>query len=206
MDDPILNEELKENVQDSSVWKRLLFMLLFGFLYSVAEVVLFAVIVFQFLTVLLTGNKNDRLLDLGDQISTYIYQALRYLTYNTEQRPYPFSDWPDRQAEAEVAEKAAPGKATSEENAPGKAEPEKTEPEETAPEKVEPEKAEPEEVAPEQIETEVVASEEPVPKKASPRKTVPKKPAARKTTPRKATPRKAAAKKPDPEKSENKES
>jgi len=104
MDDQILNEELKENVQNSSVWKRFLFMLLFGFLYSVAEVVLVAVIIFQFLTVLLTGNKNDRLLNLGGEISAYIYQALRYLTYNSEQRPYPFSDWPSDQATAEVEE------------------------------------------------------------------------------------------------------
>ncbi len=101
MDDPILNEKLKENVQNSSVWKRLLFMLLFGFLYSVAEVVLFAVIAFQFLFVLLTGNKNDRLLDLGGAISAYIYQALCYLTYNSEERPYPFSDWPSDQGTSE---------------------------------------------------------------------------------------------------------
>jgi len=104
MDDQILNEELKENVQDSSVWKRFLFMLLFGFLYSVAEVVLIAVIIFQFLSVLLTGNKNDRLLDLGGEISAYIFQALRYLTYNSEQRPYPFSDWPSDQTTTEVEE------------------------------------------------------------------------------------------------------
>jgi len=101
MDDQILNEELKGNVQNSSVWKRFLFMLLFGFLYSVAEVVLIAVITFQFFTVLLTGNKNDRLLDLGGEISAYIYQALRYLTYNSEKRPYPFSDWPSEQVEVE---------------------------------------------------------------------------------------------------------
>lgn len=105
MNDQILNEELKENVQNSSVWKRFLFMLLFGFLYSVAEVVLVAVIIFQFLTVLFTGNKNDRMLDLGGEISAYIYQALRYLTYNSEQRPYPFSDWPSDQATAEVDER-----------------------------------------------------------------------------------------------------
>ena len=106
MDDQILNEELKENVQNSSVWKRFVFMLLFGFLYSVAEVVLIAVIVFQFLTVLLTGNKNDRLLELGGEISAYIYQALRYLTYNSEQRPYPFSDWPSDQGGTDVEERA----------------------------------------------------------------------------------------------------
>jgi hypothetical protein len=101
MNDSILNEDLKENVRDSSVWKRLLFMLLFGFLYSIAEVVLVTVVVFQFLFVLFTGNKNDKLLDLGGEISNYIYQVLRYLTYNNDERPYPFSDWPSGQGAAE---------------------------------------------------------------------------------------------------------
>ena len=117
MDDQILNEELKENVQDSSVWKRFLFMLLFGFLYSVAEVVLIAVIIFQFLSVLLTGNKNDRLLDLGGEISAYIFQALRYLTYNSEQRPYPFSDWPSDKAATENEEQEKPQPDTSSDTA-----------------------------------------------------------------------------------------
>jgi len=107
MDDPILSEDVKENVKDSSVWKRLLFMLLFGFLYSVAEVVLVAVVVFQFLFVLFTGNKNDRLLDLGSKISNYIYQVLRYLTYNNDERPYPFSDWPSGQDTADAEEPAS---------------------------------------------------------------------------------------------------
>ena len=102
MDDSILNEDVKENVKDSSVWKRLLFMLLFGILYSVTEVVLAVVVAFQFLTVLFTGNKNDKLLDLGGSISSYIYQIARYLTYNCEERPYPFSDWPSGQGAAET--------------------------------------------------------------------------------------------------------
>lgn len=104
MDDSILNEELKENIKDSNAWKRLLFMLLFGILYSVAEVVLFAVIAFQFMTVLFTGNKNDKMLDLGSEISNYIFHTLRYLTYNSEQRPYPFSDWPSDKGAMEVEE------------------------------------------------------------------------------------------------------
>jgi len=107
MDDPILNEDLKENVKNSSVWKRLLFMLLFGVLYSVAEVVLVAVVLFQFLTVLFTGNKNDKLLEFGGEISAYIFQLLRYLTYNSELRPYPFSDWPSGQGGADEQMPAA---------------------------------------------------------------------------------------------------
>jgi Flp pilus assembly protein TadB len=94
MDEQSLSEEMKENVTDSHVWMRLLFMLLFAFIYSVAEVVLMAVVTFQFLAVLFTSDKNERLLDFGRQLSTFIYQMLRYLTFNSEERPFPFDDWP----------------------------------------------------------------------------------------------------------------
>ena len=141
MDNPILNEDLKENVKDSGVWKRVFFMLLFGILYSVAEVVLVAVVVFQFLSVLFTRNKNDRLLDLGGDISTYIYQVLRYLTYNSEERPYPFSAWPADKEEIKVPERAAPEKIAPKKAAPKKAAPKKAAPKRAAPKKTAPKKA-----------------------------------------------------------------
>ncbi|PJC68424.1 MAG: DUF4389 domain-containing protein, partial [Zetaproteobacteria bacterium CG_4_8_14_3_um_filter_59_5] len=56
---------LKENLQDGASWMRLLFMLLFAVIYSVAEVVLAMVVVFQFLCVLATGRKNAQVLALG---------------------------------------------------------------------------------------------------------------------------------------------
>ena len=62
--------------------------------YSLAEVVLTAVVVFQLLLVLFTGKKNERLLKLGQSLSTYIYQVLKYLTFNSDYKSYPFGAWP----------------------------------------------------------------------------------------------------------------
>ncbi len=104
MDKGIDKEGLKENLKDGNSWLRLLFMVLFAVFYSVAEVVLVMVIVFQFLCVLLTGDRNDRALSLGSQIASYIYQVLRYLTYNSDECPYPFADWP---CDAVLAEQRA---------------------------------------------------------------------------------------------------
>ncbi|MDQ6965405.1 MAG: DUF4389 domain-containing protein [Mariprofundaceae bacterium] len=106
---------VKENIQDGGVWMRLLFMLLFSIIYSVAEVVLVMVVVFQFFCVLFSGKRNDQVLSLGAQISFFIYQVLRYLTYNSDERPYPFSAWPQAQVEAKAgaaskAETASAGK------------------------------------------------------------------------------------------------
>ena len=87
-------DELKANVQNTNVWIRLFFMALFAVLYWGAEVVLAIVVLFQFLSVLLTGNKNDKVLAFGAQLSNYAYQIFRYLTFNSEEKPFPLGDWP----------------------------------------------------------------------------------------------------------------
>lgn len=79
---------------DPKVWIRGLFMLLFALIYSLAEVVVLAVAVFQFGTVLLTGRPNERLLEFGSNLSTYMYEIVLFFTYNTEQKPFPFDAWP----------------------------------------------------------------------------------------------------------------
>ncbi len=103
-----MDDELKQHVRDGSAWMRLLFMLLFAAIFSVAEAVLTAVVVFQFLFVLFTGRKNGRVLSFGSSLAAYVYQVFRYLTYNSEERPFPFADWPsDRSLVAEMEPKPA---------------------------------------------------------------------------------------------------
>lgn len=86
--------ELKGNLKRGEIWLRGLHMLLLAIAYAVAEVILVAIIIFQFLSSLFTTKVNDRLLKLGQQLSTYIYQLLLFFTFNTEERPYPFAAWP----------------------------------------------------------------------------------------------------------------
>lgn len=71
-----------------------LFMLLFAIAFNIVEVVLLAVAVLQFLIVISTGTANDRLRLFGASLSAYAFQIFRFLTYNSERRPWPFSDWP----------------------------------------------------------------------------------------------------------------
>ena len=89
-----MNDGIKQNLQESSIWKRALYMLLFALFYSVAEMVLFAVVIFQFLFKLTTGETNKRLLDFGQSLATYFYQIIQFLNFNTEHHPYPFAEWP----------------------------------------------------------------------------------------------------------------
>ena len=77
-------------------WMRGLFMLLFVVIYGVLKAVLGAVVIFQFVATLLAGRPNDRLQELGRSLSDYVYAILLFLTYNSDEKPYPFAAWPKR--------------------------------------------------------------------------------------------------------------
>lgn len=101
-----MSNDIKHNIKQQSTWKRGLYILLFAFLYGIADVILFAVVLFQFFHKLFTGDTNDRLQQLGQSIGTYIYQIIQYLTFNSDYHPYPLGEWPQGEPEIEVVKKA----------------------------------------------------------------------------------------------------
>lgn len=80
-------------LKNRSTWMRILYMLLFIFIYGIAEIVLVGVVLLQTLFKLFTGNTNDRLLGFGDEMSRYMYDMWRFLTFNCEDKPFPFNEW-----------------------------------------------------------------------------------------------------------------
>lgn len=90
-----MSGETKQNLKNSTTWKRILYMFLFVIAYVVAEFVITAVVVVQVLFKLFTGSLNKRLLVLGKQTSKYIYDILRFLTFDSEDMPFPLTNWPD---------------------------------------------------------------------------------------------------------------
>jgi len=91
-----MEQQLKPVNPGRDIWMRALYMLLFIFIYSAAEVVIALVAIGQFLTVAITGSKNDRLLKFGQSLSTFIYQIMQFFTFNSEQKPFPFAEWPEK--------------------------------------------------------------------------------------------------------------
>lgn len=83
------------HVKRSSTWVRLAYMLFFGLLIAVARLVLGIVVVGQFLMVLITGDDNDNLRNLGQGLAKWIYQGILFLTFNTDVKPFPFDEWPE---------------------------------------------------------------------------------------------------------------
>jgi len=90
-----MNVETIKHYKDRSVWQRGLYMLLFIFLLGVAKFVSFVTILFLFLSVLFTGEPNEKLVKFGKSLSSYQYQILLFITYNSEEQAFPLGDWPD---------------------------------------------------------------------------------------------------------------
>lgn len=88
------NEELKSNLLSSRHWLRLVFMLLFAAILQIASIIMWALVLLQFLFSLVTGQDNTNLRQFGHSLSTYIFQILKFLTYASDEKPFPFSDWP----------------------------------------------------------------------------------------------------------------
>lgn len=89
-----------DNLKNGQTWLRGIFMILFGIIYSVTEVIVFVVILLQFFFVVFTGRQNIRLKEFGEGLSIFIYQIMSYWTYNSEERPFPFAKWPGGNDEA----------------------------------------------------------------------------------------------------------
>ena len=82
-----------ENSDKESKWMRLGYMLLFILFYSLAEALVFAIMFVQFILALVTGTPNDRLKNFGGELSIYIKDIVGYVTYNHDQKVYPFEAW-----------------------------------------------------------------------------------------------------------------
>lgn len=89
---------LKDRLKDENFWLRLPFMLLFFIAWRLTELALLGVILVQLCFRLLAGKPQPQLQQLGSQLSVYIYQVFRYLTFNSETKPFPFSEWPETEA------------------------------------------------------------------------------------------------------------
>lgn len=92
---PRRRHPLEEHLTKKSTWLRLVFIVIFGVIWWITELVLTAVVVVQFLWVLFNGEPNERLRAFGQSLARYAYQLFRYVTFNTDARPFPFDlDWP----------------------------------------------------------------------------------------------------------------
>ena len=81
-------------VQRHNAWIRLLYIILFVAIFNLVEAATYIVLVVQFVFHLFTGKPNERLSELGASLASYARELIVFLTYRSDELPYPFGPWP----------------------------------------------------------------------------------------------------------------
>ena len=73
---------------------KILYLILFYVIYGLTDLALLVILVIQTLLNLFTGEPSESLKDAGRSLGIYVKQISEYLSYASEEKPFPFSDWP----------------------------------------------------------------------------------------------------------------
>jgi len=77
-----------------NIWLRALLMLLMGIGFQLAATLLGVLAVVQFVLALISAP-NTRLSQFGRSLGQYLHQIADFVSFTTEEVPFPFNDWPD---------------------------------------------------------------------------------------------------------------
>ena len=106
---------------------RILWVALFVVVWRVAELVLLATVLVQLVYRLFRGRPHVEVMNFGDSLSQYLAQMGRFASFHSDEKPWPFADWPaprEPQGEGAEAVRAARAEAAAQaEPAPGAAAP-----------------------------------------------------------------------------------
>ena len=111
-----MNEKTKATLTNMDTWKRGLFMVVFSIISGVAKLIVTLVAIFQFVTLLFKGQINKAVIPLGQNLSTYLYQITLFLTFKTDEMPFPFLSFPDGTPSSKLDENNENVETTSETN------------------------------------------------------------------------------------------
>jgi len=84
-----------KNLKDERTWRRLAYIILFIIAFNVVEVILWALVAVQFLARLFSGRPIERASVFGQNMASFAYQIVCFLTFRTDETPWPFAPWPD---------------------------------------------------------------------------------------------------------------
>ncbi|HCE09059.1 MAG TPA: DUF4389 domain-containing protein [Oxalobacteraceae bacterium] len=89
-----VNENSVIATNKRNLWTRALFMVLMAFVFQLCGTLLFIVAILQLAISLVSDGPNQRLRSFGRSLGHYLQQIALFLTFGSEDIPFPFNDWP----------------------------------------------------------------------------------------------------------------
>lgn len=78
------------------IWVRLINMLIVGVLVHIATALMWFLFIAQFILTIVKGQENTKLASFGAALGEFFRQAFAFLSFASDDKPFPFSDWPSQ--------------------------------------------------------------------------------------------------------------
>lgn len=102
-----MEKKWQDNIKSESFWLRSLFMVFFFIVHRITDLVVLLVAISQWFYVLLTGDANTSLSRFAGGLANYVAQIIAFLSYSTEVKPFPFSDWPSSNVDSAIEDQSS---------------------------------------------------------------------------------------------------
>jgi hypothetical protein len=90
-----MSEINKDELLDIKKWQRLFFMVIYGAAINFVVSILIILVAIQFIFYLFTSKTNNQLQSANNWLQGFFNDALNFLSFNTDSKPWPFSDKDD---------------------------------------------------------------------------------------------------------------
>ncbi len=87
-------QEIKQNFLSKELWLRIVYMVIFYLVSKVLWLLIILIAVVQALASLVTGKVIEPVWEFTFTLNAYMLQIFDFLTFRSEEKPFPFSDWP----------------------------------------------------------------------------------------------------------------
>ena len=91
------DSEFKSNVTSDRFWLRTIYTVIYVIVVRVLDLMLLLLTLVQWGYQLFTGSGHEKLGRFAFGLGVYYQQIVHYLTGCSDEKPYPFSDWPQPQ-------------------------------------------------------------------------------------------------------------
>ncbi len=73
---------------------KIFYLILFYLIYRITDLVLLLILLVQTILNIFSGEPSDSIKLFGKSLGLYLQQISEFLSYASDEKPYPFSDWP----------------------------------------------------------------------------------------------------------------
>ena len=90
-----MDSQLKKNLSSAEYWFRAVYSVLFLLCAKIAGTLILLIALAQIIFTLVTARPNARLVSFGGSLAKYIFTIFNFVTCKSEDKPFPFADWPE---------------------------------------------------------------------------------------------------------------